>query len=223
MRNFILVLFSSLGLTFSTAKTAFAIEFRPYWGLSLQVDSTTLQNDSYNEEDVFGANKSTRFGVGIGVGLRAKLQKFYLGGEIFLTKNSLLHEWNLDDDGIKHEQEEVKIYSLLNTKIHFGYDYTNRLTFFGSLGLRHIEYESTYAYFDYNVPGSEEFIKFNKSFLAPTYGIGLGYFLSQNCEVRLGYERTSLKVIDRIFSLPNIEGKVNLTIDTLKIGLNYMF
>lgn len=200
-----------------------AATFKPYWSVSAEYSLTRLKNQLYNEQYIFGKGNNSGYGIGIGTGLRIDIDKIYIGTEIFITANELLDEKSTQTNGTEIEREELKVYSLFNTRLNFGYNFNKKLTLFGLIGFRNIEYESTHKYEDTLGLNQSGFRKFNVSKIAPIFGFGLNYSISKRFETRFSYEYSYFKIHDGIFSSPSTEGRVELRVNTFKLGLNYMF
>ncbi len=228
-----------------------SIIYKPYYSLTAQTNISSLSNRSYNMSDGFGKSDSEfGYGAGIGAGIRGDIGKLYLGVEAFINADYALHKkatrpYRGTTDQV--ESEEVKITSIFNARVNVGYNFGNggrlgnqhnnksnndlnisnsfidKLTIFGSVGLRHFEYESTYTYTDYSMYYADEFIRYNDWVIAPTFGLGFIYSVSKRFDVVLGYEYSFFSIKDQIFDDPNGEGKVKIGVNTIRLGLNYVF
>jgi hypothetical protein len=200
--------------------------------------------------DGFGkSNSEFGYGAGIGAGIRGDIGEFsigklkinglYIGIEAFINTDKTMHEkasrpYRCSVDEV--ESEEVKITSIFNARANIGYNFGNnrnnndnskrfidKLTVFGSVGIRHFEYESTYTYTDYSMYYMDEFIRYNDWKIVPTFGLGIIYSISKKFDVVFGYEYSFFSIEDKIFDDPNGEGKVKMGINTIRLGLNYVF
>lgn len=217
-----------------------SIIYKPYYSLTAQSNISYLSNRSYNMSDGFGKSDSEfGYGAGIGAGIRGDIGKLYLGVEAFINADYTLHKkatrpYRGTTDQV--ESEEVKITSIFNARANIGYNFgrdrnnnesskrfIDKLTIFGSVGLRHFEYESTYTYTDYSMYYMDEFIRYNDWVIAPTFGLGFIYSVSKRFDVVLGYEYSFFSIKDQIFDDPNGEGKVKIGVNTIRLGLNYVF
>lgn len=243
----IVAVFGLMSVSFAETPSNRSVFFRPYWSVLVQANVSSLSNHSYNMEDVFGkSNDEFGYGGGIGVGIRGDVGKFnggrlklnglYFGVEAFVNADYILHKkatgpyrGALD----QVESEEVKIMSVFNARVNVGYNFgdfdggsrrfIDKLTIFGSVGMRHFEYESTYSYTDYSMYYMDEFIKYNDWVIAPTFGIGIIYSMTKRLDFVFGYEYSFFGVKDKVFDDSSGEGKVRVRVNTLRIGLNYLF
>lgn len=237
-------------LSFASNTPSNPILYKPYWSIVAQTNISSLSNRSYNMSDGFGSmNSEFGYGAGIGAGIRGDIGEFnigklkinglYIGIEAFINADKTLHEKALRSyrgsvDEV--ESEEVKITSIFNARANIGYNFGNnsynnndskrfidKFTIFGSVGLRHFEYESTYTYTDYSMYYMDEFIRYNDWKIAPTFGLGFIYSASKRFDIVFGYEYSFFTIKDQIFDDPSGEGKVKIGVNTIRLGLNYVF
>lgn len=150
----------------------------------------------------------------------------YLAIEGFINADRTMHKKAsrpYRGSDVEFESEEVNIYSALGARANIGYNLGRRFTIFGSAGLRHFEYESTYTYTDNSKYYMDEFIRYNDWKIAPSFGGGFIYSPSKKFDLVLGYEYSFFSIKDQIFDDPAIEGKVRMKINTIRLGVNYVF
>lgn len=201
------------------------VGYRPYIGLSVESNSTNLKNSYYNDDDLFGSTDKSGFGLGLGLGLRVNIDKFYVGAEAFGTISSLISEKKsqYDQQGIAVIEDELILDSNYNARINVGYNFTDKFTLFGSIGLKHFRYESMYSNFFMALAGIDTPPRYTEDFIVPTFSVGVSYFVFKHWETKISYEYAQLSVTDNVLKGMNRSDKVDLKISTIKFGLNYVF
>lgn len=157
------------------------------------------------------------FGFAFDAGYKFGFDKFFVAPELFFD------QLNNSSPGFNYKQRPVnKQYSVdLNyrygAKMNLGYKITPKFDLFVNYGLANVDYDTRTFYTGGRKPASTE--------LAPIYGFGFGYHITENVSARLSYDRQSMHL--RNISVPVSSGgdaaKYISTLDVIKLGAVYSF
>ncbi len=220
-----------LGAMYSTAN---AIEIRPYVGLEGSFSMTKVDNDYLIGGDSGLDDKNNNFNIGINGGLQFDInEKFYLGGEIYLNTGKLFDEdksnhYELGGSDYGDEYTEAKLNQYFGFRINAGYNFNDKISAFAFIGLNYNEYESKFS--DEDTGGAYFHGKYDDTFMSPSFGLGVTYNFTKNLQAKLSYEFSKFTVEDHTlylyeyyFGSDYLDEDIDVTVNTFRLGINYLF
>ena len=219
-----------LGAMYTSAN---AVEMKPYIGLDASYSNAEFKNYFLNEEDSIDSKKDNNFNAGLNAGLQFNLnEKFYLGAEAYLNTGKLVDKkksvYDTTVSYIDGYTDQIKLNQFFGVRFNAGYNFNKAFSVFGFIGLNYTNYEGKYLYQDESV--SDYFSgKYTEDVLTPSFGLGVAYNFTENFQMNLSYEFSKFNIKDDVlakyqdFNYFDINKKVDMTINTVKLGVKYLF
>lgn len=208
--------------------TANAVELKPYIGLEGSYSKTKFDNYFINNYQPIAENRENNANIGLNAGVKVNLSdKFYVGGEGYLSTGNLIDQDETYTYAInKDDIEKIKLNQYAGLRINGGYEFNQYLSAFGFIGLNVNYYESEYT----DTDSSDYYHStFDEIILSPSIGFGLSYNITKNFEAKLSYEFTKFTVEDKALGKYQahwneaVDKDVDIKVNTVRVGLNYLF
>ncbi len=177
----------------------------------------------YNESVAFTQNKTDKKTVGFSVngGYRFSVtDKFFLAPEIFHDHLDNRAEDpaasdNVGTNAYAYKQDVMILKFRYGAKLNAGYYLTKKLNVFANAGLTNAKYSVQWNSNVTNLIGTNSY---NSTKLAPIYGAGFSYDLTDNIFVKANYDQ---QIFNIRYGLDGWRSKVKLNV--LKVGVGYIF
>ncbi len=222
-----------LGAMYTTAN---AMEVRPYFGVEASYSLTKFDNNFLNDEWSLDEDKNNNFNVGLNAGLQFDInENFYFGGEIYVNTGKIIDEKNsqiniYDPIFAFNESwsDKIELHQFFGFRVNAGYNFNEKISVFGFVGLDYNKYESKYNYEDHHL-GDYFHGSYDDNFVSPSFGLGIAYNFTKNLQVNLSYQLSIFTIEDNILPIyqnfcgEDIDRDIDITANTFKIGFKYLF
>lgn len=184
---------------------------------------TTIDMKKFEFENV---KKENSFSIGLNAGIDYTINdKFFVGAEAHVRGSDLFNKkeyTGLDTLSGSHLDNEYTITNPFGAKAYAGTIINKKIELFASVGAESINFESKYwDVISYN-PSTGVYTlqqkKSDNSNTAMSFGLGVGYKISDNLNARLSYEHINYKFED-----DDVDDSVKAPINTIRLGVNYLF
>lgn len=184
---------------------------------------TTIDMKKFEFENVKEENS---FSIGLNAGIDYTINdQFFVGAEAHIRGGDLFNKkeysgW--DTLSGSHLDNEYTITNPYGAKAYAGTIINKKIELFASVGAELIDFEAKYwDAISYN-PRTGIYTlqqkKHDNSNTAMSFGLGVGYKISDNLNARLSYEHINYKYED-----DDDDDSVKAPINTIRLGVNYLF
>lgn len=168
------------------------------------------ETDSMNGKSVDGDS----FGFGLNAGYKISFDRFFVAPELFFDylNNSTKDFYYTEDSNQK--QNSMEINSRYGAKLNIGYNIVSKLNGFVNFGVANVDYDfrqPSWINSGYNT-------SYGASKLAPIYGVGFSYDLTENWTAKTSYDfqQFNARYVEQGF-------KDKVSLNVFKIGAVYSF
>jgi outer membrane autotransporter protein len=170
-------------------------------------------------------NKSDKKAVNVGANVGynfALTEKFYISPELFYDhlNNSAADPYGNPDfrdagRGASYDNDRNTLNYRYGAKVNFSYRPTQKLGLFVNAGIANIDYDVKW---NSNLAPDFSNISYHDNKIAPIYGIGLSYDITQNITFKTSLDYQSFNIT---YAFEGLRSKVNLNV--IKAGVAYNF